>query len=241
VLLREVVREVARRCDTRATFTPLLDPEQAGNGVHVHFSLRTESGGAAMYDAAQPGCLSPLAASFAAGVLRHAPALCALSAPSPVSAARLQPHRWSAGAVCVGERNREALLRIPPLITLAGADPAAQLRLEYRACDGAANPHLVLAAIVRAGLAGVREELPAPPVLLSDPQELSAEDAERFGVGALPRSLAEAIEELERDNTLRAMLPELLVRAHVAIKRTELTATAGLDPQDLCARYARFY
>jgi glutamine synthetase len=241
VLLREVVREVARGCGTRATFTPLLDPDQAGNGVHVHLSLRSGDDSAVLYDASRPGNLSELGGRFAAGVLRHAPALCALTAPSPVSAARLQPHRWSAGAVCVGDRNREALLRIPPLITLGGGDPAAQMRLEYRACDGTANPHLVLAAIVRAGLSGVRDGLAAPAVLDRDPAELDGGDAERFGVGALPRSLADALAELERDGELRGLLPALLLAAHVAIKRTELTATAGLDPRELCARYARIY
>jgi glutamine synthetase len=241
VLLREVVREVARRCGTRATFTPLLDPGQAGNGVHVHLSLRAADGAAALYDPAREGCLSELGGSFAAGVLRHARALCALTAPSPVSAGRLQPHNWSAGAVCVGERNREALLRIPPLVTIGGADRAQQMRLEYRACDACANPYVVLAAIVYAGIAGVREGLRAPPVLDRDPAELGAAEAQRFGVGALPASLADAHDALAGDEHLRGSLPALLYDAHVAIKRSELAATADLDPAELCARYARIY
>jgi len=240
VLLREVVRDVARRCGTRATFTPLLDPEHAGNGVHVHFSLRAGDGSAALYDAARPGCLSEPGARFAAGVLAHAPALCALTAPSPVSAGRLQPHHWSAGAICVGDRNREALLRIPPLVALAG-EPAPQMRLEYRAADGAANPYVVLAAIVHAGLAGVRASLPEPPILDRDPAELDAREAERFGVGALPGSLSEALDALAADEEARSWLPALLYDAHVAIKRSELDASARADPEELCRRYARFY
>ncbi len=125
VVLREVVREVARRRGLRATFTPLLHPEEPGNGVHIHLNLLDADGTPLLYDATRPGCLSELGGRFAAGILRHAGALSALCAPSPVSAARLTPHRWSAGAVCVGERNREVLLRIPPLVALAAGAGAA--------------------------------------------------------------------------------------------------------------------
>jgi glutamine synthetase len=129
IVLKEVVRELARRNGVRATFAPLLDPAGPGNGVHIHLSLLDSAGGPLLYDAARPACLSELAGRFAAGILAHAQALSALSAPNPTSAARLVPHRWSVGAVCLAQRNREALLRIPPLVPLAGADPAPQLRL----------------------------------------------------------------------------------------------------------------
>src|SRR5205807_5912036 len=99
VVLREVVREVARAHGLRASFAPLLDPATAGNGVHIHLSLRDGKGRPLMYDPAQPSGLSAQGLSFAAGILRHAGALSALTAPSPASAARLVPHRWSAGAV----------------------------------------------------------------------------------------------------------------------------------------------
>jgi glutamine synthetase len=241
VVLREVVREVARRNGRRASFTPLLDPEAAGNGVHIHISLRGADGEALLYDADRAGNLSELGGSFAAGVLEHAGALCALTAPSPVSASRLRPHHWSAGAVCVGERNREALLRIPPLLTLGGGDVAAQMRLEYRAADATANPHVALAAIVRAGLHGVREHLPAPPILDRDPAHLAPADASRFGVGALPATLHDALDALAGDDELRGWLPVPLYDAHVAIKRAEIDASAGLDLQELCRRYASIY
>ena len=113
VVVREVVREVARGLGQRASFTPLLDPNEAGNGVHIHLNLLDAGGRSLFYDATRPACLSELGGHFAAGVLRHARALNALTAASPVSAARLQPHRWSAGAVCLAQRNREALLRNP--------------------------------------------------------------------------------------------------------------------------------
>ena len=241
VLFREVVRDVARRCAVRATFTPLLDPAQAGNGVHVHIALRRADGGSALYDPARPGRLSEVGAAFAAGVLRHARALSALTAPSPVSATRLTPHRWSAGAVCLAERNREALLRIPPLVELGGASEEAQMRLEYRGADASANPYLALGAVLRAGLEGVRAGLPAPPILDRDPSELDEAEAGRFGVGALPGSLAEALQALADDDLARAWLPQVLYDAYTGIKRAELEAADEAELEEVCRRYARVY
>ncbi|HEV2973822.1 MAG TPA: glutamine synthetase family protein [Solirubrobacteraceae bacterium] len=240
VIVREVVREVARRTGTRASFAPLLDPAEAGNGVHIHVSLLDASGLPALYDATRAGALSELGASFAAGILAHAGALSALTAASPPSAARLAPHRWSAGAVCLAQRNREALLRLPPLVALAG-DPAQQLRLEYRGADAAANPYLALGAIVRAGLDGVRRALPAPPILERDPVELDSADAERYGVGALPGSLADALAALAGDEVARAWFPPLLYDAYVSVKRAEVDAAAEVDLAELCERYAAIY
>jgi glutamine synthetase len=241
VVLREVVREVARRQGMRASFAPLLDPEQAGNGVHIHLNLLDAGGSSLLYDPARPACLSELGGRFAAGILAHAHALSALTAASPVSGARLRPHRWSAGALCLGQRNRETLLRIPPLLALAGADPAAQLHIEYRGADATANPHLALGAIVRAGLEGVREQLPAPPILDRDPAQLDREEAERFGVGALPATLGESLLALAEDACVRGWMTPLLYDAYVSIKHAELDAARDVDLEELCRRYAAIY
>src|SRR3982074_3536502 len=91
----------------RATFAPLLDPASAGNGVHIHLSLADGGGRPVLYDAARPGFLREIGERFAAGILAHADALSALTAPSPVSAMRLTPHRWSVGAVILAHANRE--------------------------------------------------------------------------------------------------------------------------------------
>ena len=70
-----------------------------------------------------------------AQILRHLPAVLALTAPSPHSYARLVPHRWSAAAAVLGEQNREATLRICPVVPLGGMTAAGQLHLEFRAAD----------------------------------------------------------------------------------------------------------
>jgi glutamine synthetase len=241
VLFREVVREVARREGRRVSFVPLANPDEAGNGVHIHLSLLDEDGRSLLYDADREESLSELAGSFAAGVLRHAAALSAICAPSPISGERLRPHHWSAGAVCLAARNREALLRIPPLVTLGGADPGTQLRLEYRGADACANPHLALGAIVHAGLAGVTSGLPAPPILDRDPATLSSEEMARFGVGALPATLAEALDALAADEVAQGWMGALLYEAYSSLKRAEHEATADLDLQEVCRRYAEVY
>jgi glutamine synthetase len=241
VVLREIVRELARRSGVRATFAPMASPEGPGNGAHIHFSLVDHAGGQLFYDAASEFGLSELGLRFAAGILDHASALSAITAPSPTSAARLAPHHWSAGAVCLGARNREALLRIPPLVSLGGLDAPGQLRLEYRAADGAANPYLALGMLVRAGLDGVRRELPQPPVLDRDPARLERHEAERFGVGALPRSLEDALSALDEDEAARAWMSPLLRDAYVSLKRAEIEGTAGEDLVQRCTRYARIY
>ena len=240
VVLREVVREVARRNGVRATFTPLLDPAQAGNGVHIHISLLDDDGGAALYDASRPGALSELGGSFAAGILAHADALSALCAPSPISAERLTPHRWSAGAACLGLRNRETLLRIPPFVASLG-EPGAQLRLEYRGADAAANPYLALGAIVRAGVDGIRRELPAPPILEEDPSLLDQAAAARYRVSALPGSLQHALDQLAGDDAARSWLTPLMYEAYAAVKRAEIAAAAGEELHEVCGRYAAIY
>jgi glutamine synthetase len=241
VVLREVVRDVARNHDLRASFVPLLDPAGAGNGAHIHIKLLDRSGAPALFEAGRPAQMSEAGMSFAAGILAHAKALSALTAPSPVSAARLRPHHWSAGALCLAERNREALLRIPPLVELAAGEPAEQLRLEYRGADAAANPYLALGAIVRAGLEGLRRRLPAPVLLDRDPNELGPQEQERFGVGALPDTLEAALAALAADEAVRGWMGAELYDAYLGIKRAELEAAKELDFGEVCRRYGAIY
>jgi glutamine synthetase len=241
VVLREVVRDVARRVGLRATFVPLLDPAGPGNGVHIHLRLLDAAGAPVLYQEGAPAQMSALGMSFAAGILSHARALSALTAPSPVSALRLTPHHWSAGAVSLGERNREALLRIPPLVELGGSELAPQMRLEYRGADAAANPYLALGAIVRAGLDGLRRELPPPALLDVDPSGLEGSEAQRFGVGALPGTLAQALDALSGDDVVRGWMDARMYEAYVGIKRAELDAANTLQTGEVCRRYAHIY
>lgn len=240
VVLRDVTRDVARQHGLRASFVPIADPAAVGNGVHVHFSLRDRDGRPAMAGDGPCG-LSAAAGSFVAGVQRHMPALCAVTAPSVISYLRLTPHRWSAGYNAFGLRNREAALRIPPVNDAPGSDTAAQLHLEYRPGDATASPYLALGFLVRAGLQGLREKLPAPQPVERDPADLDAAALAKLGVRRLPGSLPAALAAFEADATALAWMPEPMRGAYFALKRAEMAMVAELDDAARCARYAEIY
>lgn len=234
ILVRALVRDVASAHGMRATFVPLLRPDAVGNGVHVHLSL---------WDGDRPVTLdadhdlTTPAGRFAAGILAHAPALVGWTAPSAISWMRLAPHRWSSAAAFVGRQNREAMLRICPVVTI-GSDGLSGANLEYRAADATANPWLVLATLVRAGLDGLARELPAPSILDGELDGLDAAARERLGVGELPRTHEAALAAVEADAVARSWFADDLVATHLGIRRTEASILAGLDDPGKCARYA---
>ena len=239
--MREVVREVARRLGYRASFVPKADPEGVGNGVHIHLSLLDLEDRPVFYDPERPGRLSTVGARFAAGILEHLPALCAFTAPSVVSYLRLVPHFWSASFGCLGYRNRETAIRIPPIVELSDGDPARQFNLEFRAADAAACPHLALAVLVLAGLHGLRDELPEPTLIEDDPTGLDEEERRRLGIIELPGSLEEALGALESDEVVRSWLSKDLLDCYSSVKRNEISLLEGTEPREACERYLRVY
>lgn len=236
VLLRELVRDLATRRGHNVTFTPIAAAGATGNGVHIHLSLQDESGLPVLYAPGRPGSLSGLGAQFAAGVLRHAAALSSLTAPSPISFLRLKPHRWSTGGVFLGERNREALVRISPTCTIGGQTSAGQFNLEYRAADATANPWIALGALIRAGLEGITSSYAEPTVW----PENTSED-ELAGVPALPASLTEALTALEADDAVRAWFAPDLLSTYLAVKRFEIDTLEPLSADERIERIRHVY
>lgn len=241
VALREIVREVVRIAGWGVTFAPKTAPDAVGSGVHLHISLAGPGGGNAFFDPAGPGRLSQIGAAFAAGILRHMPALLAFTAPSPVSYLRLRPHRWSASYTWLGERDREASLRICPTPSLGGRDPARSFNLEFRALDATACPHLALGAVLRAGLEGIRAKLPPPPIFSGDPALLSADERARTGLRRLPGTLSEAVAALKQDTTVAGFLPPLALETYLGMKAAEELLAAQWDEAETCRRYAAIY
>jgi glutamine synthetase len=241
-ILRELARATAFRLGQRASFAPMVRPDGGvGNGVHIHMSLQDLAGRPVTYDPQTPTRLSAQAGSFAAGILRHLPALCAFTAPSVVSYHRLVPNKWSAAYNNLGTCDREAALRICPVSQVAGADAAEQFNMEYRAADGAASPHLALGAVVRAGLEGLVEGLAAPPDTRGVPGADSDDQWRARGIERLPRSLASALAALEADDKARAWLAPAFLDAYLRYKRTEIDLMAELDLDAQCARYTEAY
>lgn len=240
VILRAVTRDVAGAAGRAVSFCPKVQPDGVGNGVHIHFSLRDTADVPVTYDSSRPGQLSLIAGSFAAGILRHLPALCAFTAPSPVSYLRLAPHHWSAAYACLGERNREAALRICPLPASA-ADPARSFNLELRAVDATANPYLALGVLVRAGLAGLRDRLPQPPLVNHDPADMTEAQRAALGVVRLPATLTDALIALEADAEARGWFHADLLTTFRGVKEQEIEQAASMLPDALCARYSAVY
>ena len=240
VVVREVVREVARRLGNRASFSPVIDPAGTGNGVHIHFSL-FDSRGLRTYDPDRPGRVSDVAGQFIAGVLRHLPGMVALTCPSDISYLRLKPDRWSAAFTAFDANNREAAVRICPTVEFEGMAPAPQFHFEFRGVDGAASPYIALGAMVRAGLEGIRAGLDTPPLIGGHPGELSAEARARLGVKRLPTSLEEALQEMERDAVVCGWLSRDMLSCYTQLKRFEMGMLEGLDDVAKCRRYMRAY
>jgi glutamine synthetase len=239
VFFRLMVGEMARRHGLFATWMPKPYADRTGSGAHYNMSLADSAGTNLFADPADPrGCgLTTLGYQFIAGVLRHAPAICALIAPTVNSYKRLVKQgsmsglTWAPVFACYGDNNRTNMLRIP----LGGG------RVECRAADSANNPYLGAALMLAAGLEGIREGLdPGDPnvgnmYLLSD-EELSAR-----GIRWLPRTLLEAVEALDADPLARAVLGPDMHRAFVAEKTAEWDsyhATVSAWERD---RYLRFF
>ncbi len=195
VIVREMARAVAHRLGHRAIFSPILEPRGIGNGVHIHMSFQDAAGKSVMHDPNRAYGLSAVAGHFMAGVLRHLPALCAVTAPSTVSYIRLTPNRWAPTHAYIADRDREASLRVCPLLTLPGSEAGRQFNIEFRPADAAASPYLALGAIVHAGVEGIRRKLPLPEPRAVD--RLSEAEREAAGIRHLPRSLGEALDLLE--------------------------------------------
>ncbi|WLI10433.1 MULTISPECIES: glutamine synthetase family protein [Pseudomonas] len=241
VNVREITREIARQMGLDLSFAPKTSEQAVCNGVHLHVSLQDLAGHPVMYDAGTTNGLSTLGQHWAAGVLHYLPALCAFTAPTPVSYERLQPHHWSASYACLGQRNREAALRICPTVSLGGKAVAAQYNLEFRAMDATASPHLAMAALLIAGRLGIEQQLALNAITDEVPDSLNEEQRQARGIVALPGSLSQALECLRNSEALIEALPSALLDTWFALKTEELRLTEQLSPADLCEHYARLY
>lgn len=241
VAIREITREVARNAGWRASFAPKIAPTAVGNGVHIHFSFVDDDGRPATYDAAHPGGLSSLAGAFCAGVLRHLPAITAMTAASVSSFYRLKPHSWSSSYTWLADRDREASLRICPTVTIDGRDPARQYNIEYRAADATGNPYLSLAAIIRAGLEGLNAKLPSPPLVTGDPTLMTETERASLGLVRLPETLPAALDALLADSIVTGWFAPVFVETFVGLKQHEAERLAGLDPVAICDLYRTLY
>ena len=240
VIVREIVRAVAKRTGRKVSFSPVVN-EGTGNGLHIHISLVDRDGVPCTYDANGPSRLNPVAGSFFGGIRKYLPSLLALTASSVVSYERLQPHRWSAAFNNFAENDREAALRVCPVIGLEGCTAEAQFHVEYRAADATANPYLQLAVLARAGLQGIRDHEPAPTPTTGDLSLLTNDQLAKIGVVRLPSDLQSALDLLGKERLLRLWFPGEFIDVFLAHKAGETAFLQDKDTADLRRLYAEAY
>jgi glutamine synthetase len=214
VLARGAIKALARDAGLVASFMPKPFSDLPGNGLHVHISLWRPDGSDALSDPDDTGGLGPTGRAAIAGLLARAPAQTALGAPTPNSYKRLLPGSWAPAHVCWAFGNRAALVRVP--------GRGAHRRVEYRSGDGSASPYLHLAGLLAAIIDGVMNDRQAPTPIAGDVGHWTDDEAAERGVARLPRSLGVALDELERDSVLRAMLGPTIEEHYLAVKRYEL-------------------
>ena len=204
---RVMAAALAERHGVRVSFQPKPIPALTGNGAHLHASLWDEGGRNVFHDPAGEKGLSEIAYRFLAGLLAHAPALCALTNPVAGSYRRLARSvttsgaTWSPSWISYGGNNRTHMVRIPD-----------DQRIELRLGDGAANPYLLQAAVLAAGLDGIERQL--EPGARSD---LNTYVEAPAGAPSLPTCHADALEAFRHDAPLRTSLGEAFCTAYESL------------------------
>ncbi|MGI9477929.1 MAG: type III glutamate--ammonia ligase [Hyphomicrobiaceae bacterium] len=212
-----MVKSIAEKHGLRATFMPKPFANLTGNGCHAHVSLWDTSGETCVFDdpAGELG-ISGTGYHFLGGVLHHAEALAAITNPTVNSYKRINAPRttsgatWSPSSITYGGNNRTHMVRIP--------DPG---RFEFRLADGAANPYLMQAAYLAAGMHGIEEKRDPGKRLDID---MYAEGHTVTDAKKLPLNLLDAVRSFERNETLRAAFGAEFCDAYAKIKHHEWTA-----------------
>jgi len=217
ILFKMAASEIANQMGMICTFMPKPFSNRPGNGMHMHMSIGDSKNANIFMDKSDKNGLglSKLAYHFLAGILEHAPALTAIAAPSVNSYKRLVVGRsltgatWAPAYIAYGDNNRSTLVRIP------------YGRLELRLPDGSCNPYLTTAAVIAAGLDGVKRELMPGKARSENLYDYTLEEIAKQGIGILPQNLGEALTALEKDKVIRDALGDKLSQEFIDIKRME--------------------
>lgn len=186
-----VTKNVALKFGKTVTFMPKPIFNDNGSGMHVHQSLWKD--GSPLFAGDGYAGLSQLALHYIGGILKHAPALCAITNPTTNSYKRLVPGFEAPVNLAYSQRNRSAAVRIP----MYSAHPKAK-RIEFRCPDPTCNPYLAFAAMLMAGIDGIINKIDPGKPIDHDIYELSKD---RLGdVPSTPGSLEESLRALEKDH-----------------------------------------
>ncbi len=225
MIAKHLIRGVALRYGLAATFMPKPMAGEPGNGMHYHLYFQ-KGEEHVFFDKKGYCCLSPVARSAIAGILHHAPAVCAFTNASTNSYRRLQPNQEAPVYRFFSGANRSAAVRVP-----AYARSPESMRFEYRVPDATGNPYLCMAAMLMAAVDGVNrkmepEEMGFGPV----DENVFAPEYDSSGLPMLPRTLDGALDALEEDREFlqegNVFAPDL-IDAYIEAKRAETRRFRG--------------
>jgi glutamine synthetase len=217
IKFKYIVKNTAARYSRIATFMPKPLLKQAGSGMHTNISLWRGSENL-FYKNGNYADLSELAVHFVGGLLKHAPAVCAFSAPTTNSYRRLVPGYEAPTILVYSQRNRSACIRVP----FTGPNPKTK-RIEFRSPDPSCNPYLSLAAIICAGLDGIRNKIEPPAPVDENIYKFATSEHGRL-LQATPSSLTESLDALENDYeflTRDGVFSEGLIDTWLRVKREQ--------------------
>lgn len=192
MIYKYVIKNVAKKYGKSVTFMPKPLFNDNGSGMHTHMSIW--KGGQPLFWGDGYADLSKMALNAIGGILKHAPALLALTNPTTNSYKRLVPGFEAPVNLAYSQGNRSASVRIP----LSGSNPKAK-RFEFRCPDATSNPYLSFAAMLCAAVDGIKNEIDPGEPLDVDIYDLSPEELSK--IPSTPGSLEEALEALEKDHS----------------------------------------
>jgi glutamine synthetase len=225
MLFKYLIKNTAAQHGKTATFMPKPVMGDNGSGMHCHQSL-WKDGAPLFYDEVGYAGLSDTARHYIGGLLHHAPSLLAFTNPTINSYHRLVPGFEAPVNLVYSQRNRSACIRIP----ITGSNPKAK-RLEFRCPDPSGNPYLAFAAMLMAGLDGVRNKIEPPTPVDKDLYELPPD--ELADVEQVPASLDAVLDALEADHDYLlegGVFTEDLISTWVEYKRDTEIAAIRLRP-----------
>ncbi|MBM3517773.1 MAG: glutamine synthetase, partial [Alphaproteobacteria bacterium] len=206
---KNAIKELAHRAGYLATFMSKPATTMSGSGCHVHISLiDRQTGKNAFVDPRAPDVIPDSMRHFTQGILDHARAMMALIGPTPNCYRRLRPHTFAPSNVSWGEEDRSAMVRLKHV-------GMANAHVEMRAASGLSNPYLSAAATLAAGLLGLKAKRSLQP-------EVSGPSEDDPTLSKLPATLDEALESLEANSEMRAMVGDPFVHVFTKVKRHEL-------------------
>jgi glutamine synthetase len=224
MMYKYIVKNVARRHHKTVTFMPKPLFGDNGSGMHTHQSIWKD--GKPLFAGKEYAGMSQMCLHYIGGILKHAPALAAITNPTVNSYKRLTPGFEAPVMLAYSSRNRSAGIRIP----MYSPNPKAK-RIEVRFPDPSTNPYLAFAAMLMAGLDGIENKIDPGEPMEKDLYDLEAREAAR--VPTMPGSLDDALRNLEKDHQFLlkgGVFTEDLIEAWIGYKRTREVDPLRLRP-----------